>query len=96
MFCVGLKTKALLEENGFNVVAYTGYAADLAEIITLIYSTEKYTFFSGNMRRDTLPNALKESNIVFNEIEVYETTLTPQKDRIALNQTQSCFSVRQA
>src|SRR6478736_322770 len=79
VYCVGLKTKSLLEENGFNVVAYTGYASDLAEIITLIYSTEKYTFFSGNLRRDTLPNALKENNIVFNEIEVYETALTPQK-----------------
>lgn len=79
VFCVGLKTKALLKENGFNVIAYTGYAADLAEIISLIYSTEKYTFFSGNLRRDTLPNALKENNIVFNEIQVYETTLTPQK-----------------
>lgn len=79
VFCVGLKTKALLEENGFNVIAYTGYAADLAEIIMLIYSNNKYTFFSGNLRRDTLPKALKENNIIFNEIEVYETTLTPQK-----------------
>src|SRR6478736_5407562 len=79
VFCVGSKTKALLKENGFNVIAYTGYALDLAEIITLIYSTEKYTFFSGNLRRDTLPNALKENNILFNEIEVYETSLTPHK-----------------
>ncbi|MDR6969040.1 uroporphyrinogen-III synthase [Flavobacterium arsenatis] len=79
VFCVGLKTKALLEENGFNVIAYTGYAADLAEIIALIYSKESFTFFSGNLRRDTLPNYLKEANIKFNEIEVYETHLTPQK-----------------
>lgn len=79
VFCVGLKTKALLEENGFNVVAYTGYASDLAEIIALIYSKESYTFFSGNLRRDTLPDFLKEANIKFNEIEVYETHLTPQK-----------------
>lgn len=79
VFCVGLKTKNLLKDNGFNVIAYTGYAADLAEIITLIYGTEKYTFFSGNLRRDTLPEALKENNILFNEIEVYETSLTPQK-----------------
>ena len=78
-FCVGLKTKALLEENGFNVIAYTGYAADLAEIIALIYSKESYTFFSGNLRRDTLPDFLKEANITFNEIEVYETHLKPQK-----------------
>jgi len=79
IFCVGLKTKALLEENGFNVIAYTGYAEDLAEIIALIYSKESFTFFSGNLRRDTLPDFLKEANIKFNEIEVYETHLTPQK-----------------
>lgn len=79
VFCVGMKTKGLLEENGFNVIAYTGYAADLAEIITLIYGKEKFTFFSGNLRRDTLPEALSEAKVVFNEIKVYETNLTPQK-----------------
>jgi len=79
VFCVGQKTKALLEENGFNVIVYTGYAADLAEIILLIYSKENYTFFSGNLRRETLPKSLKDGNINFNEIEVYETLLTPQQ-----------------
>lgn len=79
VFCVGLKTKILLSENGFNVVAYTGYAEDLAEIITLVYSKESFTFFSGNLRRETLPKALKEAKIKFNEIQVYETILTPQK-----------------
>ena len=79
VFCVGLKTKALLEENGFNVGVYVDYASDLAEIITLIYSSESYTFFSGNLRKETLPKALKEAKIKFNEIQVYETTLTPQK-----------------
>jgi uroporphyrinogen-III synthase len=79
VFCVGLKTKALLEENGFKVEAYTGYAADLAEIISLVYSDSSYTFFSGNLRRDVLPEMLKENGIIFNEIEVYETILTPQK-----------------
>ena len=79
VFCVGMKTKGLLEENGFNVIAYTGYAADLAEIITLIYRKEKFTFFSGNLRRDTLPEALSNAEITFNEIEVYQTHLTPQK-----------------
>ena len=69
----------MLSESGFNVIAYTGYAEDLAEIITLIYSSESYTFFSGNLRRETLPKALKEAKIKFNEIQVYETTLTPEK-----------------
>ena len=79
VFCVGLKTKELLNENGFTVEAYTGYAEDLAEIITLVYSDESFTFFSGNLRRDTLPEMLSENEITFNEIKVYDTTLTPQK-----------------
>jgi uroporphyrinogen-III synthase len=84
VFCVGLKTKILLSESGFNVIAYTGYAADLAEIITLIYGKESYTFFSGNLRRETLPVALKEAGVLFNEIEVYNTTLTPHKIKTAV------------
>ena len=79
VYCVGLKTKTMLADNGFDDIAYTGYASDLAEIITLIYKSESYTFFSGNLRRETLPNALKEAGIVFNEINVYETNLTPHK-----------------
>lgn len=79
VFSVGMKTKDLLTENGFNVIAYTGYAADLAEIISLIYSKESYTFFSGNLRRDVLPNTLKENGITFNEIEVYQTNITSKK-----------------
>jgi uroporphyrinogen-III synthase len=79
VFSVGMKTKDLLTENGFNVIAYTGYASDLAEIISLIYSKESYTFFSGNLRRDVLPNTLKENGIKFNEIEVYETNITSKK-----------------
>ncbi len=79
VFSVGMKTKDLLTENGFNVIAYTGYASDLAEIISLVYSKESYTFFSGNLRRDVLPNTLKENGITFNEIEVYETNITSKK-----------------
>ena len=79
VFCVGMKTKALLEENGFNVEVYLDYASDLAEIISLIYAKESFTFFSGNFRKETLPKALKEAKIKYNEIQVYETTLTPHK-----------------
>lgn len=79
VFSIGIKTKDLLIENGFNVVAYTGYAADLAEIISLVYAEETFTFFCGNLRRDILPNTFKENSITFNEIEVYQTSLTSKK-----------------
>ncbi|MGA9638858.1 uroporphyrinogen-III synthase [Flavobacterium sp.] len=79
VFCVGIKTKELLEANGFTVDVYLDYASELAEIITLIYNKESYTFLSGNLRRETLPKALKDAGITFNEIEVYETKLAPFK-----------------
>ncbi len=79
VFCVGIKTKDLLEQNGFTVVAYMDYASELAEIITLIYNKESYTFFNGNLRKETLPQALKSAGISFNEIEVYQTKLAPFK-----------------
>jgi uroporphyrinogen-III synthase len=54
-----IKTKELLEANGFTVDVYLDYASELAEIITLIYNKE-FTF-SGNLRKETLPQALKEA-----------------------------------
>ena len=79
VFCVGVKSKTILTDAGFEVLAYTDYASDLAEIIGLIYANGSYTFFSGNLRKETLPLALKEAGIEFNEIEVYETKLNPHK-----------------
>lgn len=85
VFCVGLKTKIMLSEAGFDVVAYTGYAEDLAEIIALIYANASYTFFSGNLRRNTLPEALQNAGITFNEIQVYTTTLSPKSIQEKVN-----------
>ena len=79
VFCVGIKSKTILTDAGFEVLAYTDYASDLAEIIGLIYANGSYTFFSGNLRKETLPLALKDAGIEFNEIEVYETKLNPHK-----------------
>ena len=79
VFCVGIKSKELLEQNGFKVDVYMDYASELAEIITLIYNKETFTFFSGNLRKETLPKALKDAQIKFNEIEVYQTKLVSFK-----------------
>lgn len=76
-FCVGSNTKLALENAGFVVTAYADYAADLAKIIVYEYRNETYTFFSGSIRRDILPHALTDFGVKFNEIEVYQTMLTP-------------------
>ena len=78
-FCVGIKTRQLLEENGFQVEQSFDYAEELVEYLLIYHSDKKFTFFSGNLRRDTIPNAFQKNNIIFEEIEVYQTDLTPHK-----------------
>ncbi|MFZ0491142.1 MAG: uroporphyrinogen-III synthase, partial [Salegentibacter sp.] len=51
-FCVGDKTAALLENNGFSVIETAEQASALAEIITAQYCDKSFTFFCGNKRRD--------------------------------------------
>ena len=77
--CVGIKTKALLEESGFQVLACKDYAAELAKIITSNYKHHSITFLAGNIRRDTLPDALKNAKMKFDEIRAYQTILNPQR-----------------
>ncbi|MCB0443219.1 MAG: uroporphyrinogen-III synthase [Flavobacterium sp.] len=76
-FCVGIKTRHLLEENGFQVEQSFDYAEELVEYCVKYHSDKKFTFFTGNLRRDTIPNAFQKNNIIFEEIEVYQTLLTP-------------------
>jgi len=76
-FCVGEKTKALLGENGFKVIVTADYAAELASVICNQYPKSSFTFFSGNLRRNILPEAMQLAGIQYDEIEVYETILTP-------------------
>lgn len=78
-FCVGIKTRQLLEENGFQVEQSFDYAEELVDYLLKQHSDKKFTFFSGNLRRDTIPNAFQKNNIIFEEIEVYQTVLTPHK-----------------
>src|SRR5690606_4034496 len=77
--CVGLKTKQLLEKNGFRVLAMEEYAQRLASIIQKDYSKEHIAFFAGNLRREVLPKAMQEKNILFDEYLVYQNNETPVK-----------------
>jgi len=78
-FCVGEKTKALLEENSQNVVKTTQYGSELADYLTKNHENDAFLFFCGNKRLDTIPEALKEAKITFSEIETYKTELNPVK-----------------
>ena len=78
-FCVGNKTKALLEMNGFEVLVFSDYAAELASIICNQFQKSTFTFFSGNLRRDILPEAMLLAQVNFEEIVIYETLLQSHK-----------------
>ena len=70
--CVGIKTKQLLEKNGFRVLAMEEYAQRLAPIIQKDFSKEYIAFFAGNLRRNVLPDAMNQANITFDEYLVYQ------------------------
>ena len=85
VFCVGAKTAEVVKQNGYRVEVCADYAEDLANAIKKGYADENFTFFSGNLRQDTLPQAMKEAGIGFTEIEVYKTALTPHKINAVTN-----------
>lgn len=78
-FCVGEKTKALLEEKGQEVVMMSEYATGLADYLISKHKEDSFHFFCGNIRSDEIPTRLKESDIFFKEIKVYNTTLNHKK-----------------
>jgi uroporphyrinogen-III synthase len=53
--------------------ADAGDAAALAEQIAAAVSAGPLLFLCGNRRRDTLPNRLREADLAFDEVVVYET-----------------------
>lgn len=85
VFCIGLTTHTLIQSYGFKVVASADNAQQLAEIIIDNHNTESFTFFSGSLRRDTLPVLLHNADVAFNEVQVYDTQLTPHKITVPLD-----------
>ena len=78
-FCVGEKTKELLEKNGLKVVEIGENASKLGEKIVKSHKNESFHFFTGNKRRNELPQILADSNIKLTEIEVYKTSLNTKE-----------------
>jgi len=78
-FCVGEKTKILLEELGYIVVETAKNALELAEIIAQKYNNESFLFFCGNMRRNELPDYLEQNKIELKEQVVYKTKMIEKK-----------------
>lgn len=83
--CVGSKTKNFLEKKSFTVIESADYAEDLIQIIDSKYKSNSFTFFCGNIRKNTIPNYFQENKIAYNEIVVYKTELKPHQIKEAFD-----------
>lgn len=78
-FCVGSKTKALLEKNGQKVIEMAQNSRELASFITKKYQNESFYYFCGSRRRDELPSLLTSGNVDLIEVKTYQTALKSRK-----------------
>ncbi len=75
VFCVGEKTKLLLEENNLKVLETAENTSKLSKIIVEKYKNSSFFILSGNLRRPELSEAFKINNVRYKEVICYNTTL---------------------
>ena len=78
-FCVGEKTKKLLEQKGHKVLEVAQNASELGKIISKRYKNDHFCFFCGNLRRNELPSILQENDLSCKEIIVHNTLRKSKK-----------------
>lgn len=77
IYCVGRKTKRLIESRIGPVKHQEKSAKKLADHLVEYIEGLEVTYFCGNLRMDDLPNILTENNIRVKELEVYQTKYSP-------------------
>lgn len=77
IYCVGRRTKKLIEQKVGEVVFQARNAAKLAEYLSTEIKVEEVTYFCSDLRLDTLPKVLTENDIKVNEVEAYKTMYSP-------------------
>ncbi|CAA0199883.1 hydroxymethylbilane synthase [Tenacibaculum maritimum] len=77
IYCVGRRTKKLIEQKIGKVAHSERNAEKLAAYLSDKIKGEEVTYFCSNLRLETLPKVLAENNIVVNEVEVYKTMYSP-------------------
>ncbi len=78
IYCVGRRTKKLIEQKIGKVTHSAKNAKFLATYLAHELEGKEVTYFCSNLRLDTLPNVLKANNITLNEVEVYKTMYSPE------------------
>ena len=79
IYCVGRRTKRLIEKKIGKVTQAENSAESLAKYLLKNLKDQEITFFTGNKRREELPTILNDNGIIVNEVECYKTILTPRK-----------------
>ena len=85
VFCVGEKTKFLLEQNGLKVIEMAKNSEELGLIISKTYKNASFFIFSGNLRRPELTEELHKNKIRYKEVEAYRTLLNYKKFKRSFN-----------
>lgn len=84
VFCVGQKTKYLLEQAGLEVEVIANNALELADVLVERFSNDEssikeISWFCGNLRNNDLPQIMAEYGVLVTEYLVYQTNLIPVK-----------------
>ena len=79
IYCVGRRTKKLIESRIGKVTHVAKNAKKLAEYLSENLKNKEVTYFCSDLRLDILPAYLQMKDIVVNEVEAYKTMLSPEK-----------------
>ena len=79
IYCVGRRTKKLIESKIGKVKHSENNAKALADYLVDFIDGTDVTYFCSDIRLDELPTILEENNIKVNEVEAYKTILDATK-----------------
>ena len=79
IYCVGRRTKKLIENRIGKVTHVAKNATKLADYISKETSIKRLTYFCSDLRLDDLPTILQAHGIVVEEVEAYKTMLSSVK-----------------
>ena len=85
IYCVGRRTKKLIEQRIGVVTKSLRNANKLASYLIEEAKVKEVTYFCSDVRLDTLPNQLSEKEITVNEVEAYKTMYSPAKVDASVN-----------
>ena len=79
IYCVGRRTKRMVEKRIGKVTHTEANATRLADYLVEHLNGNEITYFCSDLRLDYLPDTLKKQNIKVNEIEAYQTKYDADK-----------------